>query len=117
VVRTAAEAGLIKSEIHRLAGIAAGPSTVSSAPGEAASRDRRACAGFRRGISGVSQPPGIRQSAWSERRIGDLNPGGCYHPTALAVPLYPYRSGRLRAAKARNRRPPVPGISAIFYAW
>jgi hypothetical protein len=25
------------------------------------------------------------QNCWSERRIGDLNPGGCCHPTALAV--------------------------------
>ena len=49
----------------------------------------------------------------SERRIGDLNPGGCCHPTALAVPLHPYRSARLIAVKARNRRPPVPETSAI----
>jgi hypothetical protein len=75
---------------------------------------RRACAGVPEGISGVCQPPGIRQSAWSKRRIGDLNPGGCCHPTALAVPLHPCRSGGLIAAKARNRRPPVPETSAIY---
>ena len=37
---------------------------------------RRACAGVPEGISGACQPPRIRQSAWSERRIGDLHPGG-----------------------------------------
>ena len=85
VVRAAAEAGLIKSGIGRLAGIARRTLAASPAPGEAACRDRRACAGVPEGISGVSQPPRIRQSAWSQRRIGDLNPGGPQGPTALAV--------------------------------
>jgi len=54
------------------------------------------------------------RNCWSQRRIGDLNPGGPQGPTALAVPLYPYRPARLIAAKARNRRPSVPESSATY---
>ena len=74
--RTAAEAGLITSEIRRLAGLARRTLDRIPGRGEAASRDRRACAGVPEGVSGVYRPPGIRQNAWSKRRIGDLNPGG-----------------------------------------
>jgi hypothetical protein len=32
-----------------------------------------------------ARPVEFGQQAWELRRIGDLNPGGCCHPTALAV--------------------------------
>ena len=57
VVRTAAEAGLIKSEIHRLAGLARRTLDRIPGRGEAASRDRRACAGFRRASPGLTSRP------------------------------------------------------------
>jgi hypothetical protein len=49
-----------------------------------------------------------RQNCWSERRIGDLNPGWCYHQTALAVPCLACQSDPAMTATAQNRRPGSP---------
>ena len=57
------------------------------------------------------------QNCWSERRIGDLNPGGCCHPTALAVPCLACQSGPAMAVTAQNCRPGRPERPALRRAW
>jgi len=44
----------------------------------------------------------IYNSRW--RRIGDLNPGGCLHPTALAVRFFALRARPRLFAIAPERR-------------
>ena len=43
-----------------------------------------------------------------KRRIGDLNPGGWLHPTALAVSFQPCHGSVIMSAMVRKRRPGMP---------
>jgi hypothetical protein len=119
VVRTAAEAGLIMSGIGRLAGIARRTLAASPAPGEAACRDRRACAGVPEGISGASQPPRIRQKCLVTAEDRGFEPRRAARPNRIssAFPLVTGRSGHDRdrpewqASRAGNAGI-VPGLPA-----
>src|SRR5580693_410316 len=53
---------------------------------------------------GQDRPLRFGTRAWELRRIGDLNPGGCCHPTALAVLLSAGRAHPGMFAIAPERR-------------